>query len=334
MARSIFMGSILLLAAVSTAVWTNRRAVPTRLNDIDRLGPSQVTQVQQRQPPSFDLRDLSIPAAEIRGGGPPKDGIPAITSPKTVAPADARFLKANDRVVGVALNGQARAYPISILTQHEIVNDKLGDTPIAVTYCPLCDSVIVFDRTTDIGVKEFGVSGLLYNSNVLMYDRSEKESLWSQMKMEGVSGPAKGIELQTLPMELTTWNAWQAKHPETDVMSTELGFQRDYRRNPYTSYFKQPGLMFPAVPQNASLPLKERVIAVWAGTDSIVVPASYFRGKSGIALVAVNGEQVEVAYDASTDSLRVNAAGEGVQWANSFWFAWHAFHPSTKIFQK
>jgi hypothetical protein len=92
--------------------------------------------------------------------------------------------------------------------------------------------------------------------------------------------------------------------------------------------------MFPAVPQNASLPLKERVIAVWAGTDSIVVPASYFRGKSGTASVAVNGEQVEVAYDASTDSLRVNAAGEGVQWANSFWFAWHAFHPSTKIFQK
>jgi hypothetical protein len=295
--------------------------------------PIHVVQAQQRQSAPFVLSDTSIPANEVVSGGPPKDGIPAITSPQTVAPADARFLKANDRVVGVALNGQARAYPISILTQHEIVNDKLGDTPIAVTYCPLCDSVIVFDRTTDIGVKEFGVSGLLYNSNVLMYDRSEKESLWSQMKMEGVSGPAKGIKLRTLPMELTTWNAWQAKHPETDVMSTELGFQRDYRRNPYTSYFKHPGLMFPAVPQNASLPLKERVIAVWAGTDSIVVPASYFRGKSGTASV-VNGEQVEVAYDASTDSLRVNAAGEGVQWANSFWFAWHAFHPSTKIFQK
>jgi hypothetical protein len=296
--------------------------------------PIHVVQAQQRQSAPFVLSDTSIPANEVVSGGPPKDGIPAITSPQTVAPADARFLKANDRVVGVALNGQARAYPISILTQHEIVNDKLGDTPIAVTYCPLCDSVIVFDRTTDIGVKEFGVSGLLYNSNVLMYDRSEKESLWSQMKMEGVSGPAKGIKLRTLPMELTTWNAWQAKHPETDVMSTELGFQRDYRRNPYTSYFKHPGLMFPAVPQNASLPLKERVIAVWAGTDSIVVPASYFRGKSGTASVAVNGEKVEVAYDASTDSLRVNAAGEGVQWANSFWFAWHAFHPSTKIFQK
>ncbi len=290
--------------------------------------------VQQLGAPNFDLSDLNIPAAEIRGGGPPKDGIPAITSPQTVAAADARFLKASDRVVGVVLNGQARAYPISILTQHEIVNDNLGETAIAVTYCPLCDSVIVFDRATEIGVKEFGVSGLLYNSNVLMYDRSEKESLWSQMKMEGVSGPAKGIKLQTLPMELTSWNAWQSKHPETDVMSTELGFQRDYRKNPYTRYFKQPGLMFPAMPQNASLPVKERVIALWDGVDSIVVPTSYFRGKSGTAAVVVNGKQVEVAYDASTDSLSVIDAGKGVQWANTFWFAWYAFHPSTKIFQK
>jgi len=334
MARSIIVGSILLLVAVSIATVLDRGLLNRHFHDSDRLDPSQVILVQQRQPPSFDLRDLSIPAAEIRGGGPPKDGIPAITSPQTVAAADARFLKANDRVVGVDLNGQARAYPISILTQHEIVNDKLGETPIAVTYCPLCDSVIVFDRKTEIGVKEFGVSGLLYNSNVLMYDRSEKESLWSQMKMEGVSGPAKGIKLQTLPMELTNWNAWQSKHPKTDVMSTELGFQRDYRRNPYASYFKQPGLMFPAMPQNASLPLKERVIAIWNGADSIVVPTSYFRGKSGTTSVVVNGEQVEVAYDASTDSLRVIAAGEGVQWANTFWFAWYAFHPSTKIFQK
>ncbi|MDA0658571.1 MAG: DUF3179 domain-containing protein [Planctomycetota bacterium] len=334
MARPILVGSLLLLVTVPIAAVMGREASRRQLRDDAHLYPVQVTQVQQRQPPPFDLRDLSIPAEEIRGGGPPKDGIPAITNPKTVAAAEARFLKANDRVVGVALNGQARAYPISILTQHEIVNDKLGETPIAVTYCPLCDSVIVFDRTTDIGVKEFGVSGLLYNSNVLMYDRSEKESLWSQMKMKGVSGPAKGINLQVLPMELTSWNAWQSKNPETDVMSTELGFQRDYRRNPYTSYFKQPGLMFPARPQNASLPLKERVIAVWDGADSLVVPTSAFGGRTGTASVVVNGKQVEVAYEASTDSLRVIAAGDGVQWANTFWFAWYAFHPATKVLHK
>jgi hypothetical protein len=334
MGRSIFVGSILSLVTFPMAAVLDGQVVSRYSRDSARLDPSQVTQVQQRQPPSFDLRDLSIPAAEIRGGGQPKDGIPAITSPPTIAAADARFLKANDRVVGVALNGQARAYPISILTQHEIVNDTLGETPIAVTYCPLCDSVIVFDRSTEIGVKEFGVSGLLHNSNVLMYDRSETESLWSQMKMEGVSGPAKGIRLQSLPMELTSWNAWRSRHPQTNVMSTELGFQRDYRKNPYVRYFKQPGLMFPAKPQNASLPLKERVIAVWDGADSIVVPTSYFRGKSGTASVALNGETVEVAYDASSGSLRVISAAEDVQWANTFWFAWHAFHPSTTIFRK
>lgn len=302
--------------------------------DLSRQKPVVIPQfLQQPPPPEFDLSQLSIPALEIAHGGPPKDGIPAITKPKTISAQEARFLGENDRVIGVAWSGQARAYPISILTQHEIVNDTLGDAPIAVTYCPLCDSAIVFDRTTDIGVKEFGVSGLLYNSNVLMYDRSEQESLWSQMKMEGVSGPAKGIKLQALPMQLTSWSAWLATHPDTDVMSTELGFQRDYRTNPYASYFQQYGLMFPAQPQDGRLPLKERVIAIWDGEDSVVVPASYFDGKVGSTSLRINGKQVEVEYEPSIDSLRIIATDKDVQWANSFWFAWYAFHPTTSIFQ-
>ena len=294
----------------------------------------KVVQVQQRQALPFDLRDLNIPAKEILGGGPPKDGIPAITNPKVIPAAEARFLKATDRVIGVSLGGRSRAYPISILTQHEIVNDKLGDMHIAVTYCPLCDSVVVFDRTTDLGLKEFGVSGLLYNSNVLMYDRSEKESLWSQMKMEGVSGPGRGLKLQVLPMELTSWGSWLSRHPNTDAMSTAVGHQRDYRRNPYAGYFKQAGLMFPAKPQSANLPLKERVVAVWDEGDSVVVPASHFKGKTGTASVTLNAKQFEVEYEATTDSLRVIATNDDVKWANAFWFAWYAFHPSTKIFQK
>lgn len=334
MAKSILVGCILLLVAISIAVTTDRVVIKKPSLGKAHPYPMQFTQVQQRQPVSFDLRELAIPAEEIRGGGPPKDGIPAITNPKTIGAADARFLKPNDRVIGVSMNDQARAYPISILTQHEIVNDKLGEATIAVTYCPLCDSAIVFDRKTELGIKEFGVSGLLYNSNVLMYDRSEKESLWSQMMMEGVSGPAKGIKLRILPMELTSWSAWQSRHPKTDVLSTELGFQRDYRKNPYITYFKQSGLMFPAKPQSDSLPLKERIIAVWDKADSIVVPSSYFKGKSGTASFMLSGKKVEVEYEAATDSLRVKTAGKDVQWANTFWFAWHAFHSSTKIFQK
>lgn len=290
--------------------------------------------VQQRQGLPFDLSDLNIPAGEIMGGGPPKDGIPAITNPATLPAADADFLKDTDRVIGVSLGGKSRAYPISILTHHEIVNDQLGDVPIAVTYCPLCDSAVVFDRRTDLGLKEFGVSGLLYNSNVLMYDRSEKESLWSQMKLEGVSGPAKGVKLGVLPMELTSWSSWLSKYPETDVLSSEQGFRRDYRRNPYASYFRQPGLMFPASPQSPLLPLKERVIAVWNDTDSVVIPASHFNRKSGTVSVTLSGSQFEVEYEASTDSLRVIGADSDVQWANAFWFAWYAFHPATNILQK
>jgi Protein of unknown function (DUF3179) len=334
MAKSFLLHSILLLVTIAIAAFLDRNMMLEQASKSDAFDPLHLAQVQQRRSTPFDLRELSIPGEEIRSGGPPKDGIPAITYPKTVAAARAHFLNASDRVIGVSLHGQARAYPISILTQHEIVNDQLGETPIAVTYCPLCDSVIVFDRTTEIGVKEFGVSGLLYNSNVLMYDRSETQSLWSQMMMEGVSGPAKGIKLRILPMELTDWSGWQSRHPETDVMSLELGYQRDYRRNPYSSYFKQPGLMFPAKPQNASLPLKERVIAVWDQADSIVVPAAFFGGKSGTATVTLSDKKIDVEYEASTDSLRVKTPGKDLQWANTFWFAWHAFHPSTKIFQK
>jgi Protein of unknown function (DUF3179) len=334
MGKSILGCSRVFLVTVTIALFLDGMAAHRHLPSVNVANAIQVTQVQQRQSLPFDLLDLNIPTSEIRGGGPAKDGIPAITNPKTVKVAEAQFLKANDRVVGVILDGHARAYPISILTQHEIVNDKLGETSIAVTYCPLCDSVIVFDRTTEIGVKEFGVSGLLYNSNVLMYDRSEKESLWSQMKMEGVSGPAKGIKLQTLPMELTSWSEWLSKHAESEVMSTDQGFKRDYRKNPYASYFKQPGLMFPAKPQNSNLPLKERVIAVWDKADSIVVPTSYFRGKSGTVSATLNGKQIEVEYEAATDSLRVKTSSKDLEWANAFWFAWHAFHPSTRIFQK
>lgn len=149
--------------------------------------------VQYRASPSFDLRNAIIPKNEIRSGGPPKDGIPALTNPAVIRAQDAAYLNAADRVAGVAIGEEARAYPLKILNYHEVVNDKLGGVPIAVTYCPLCDSVVVFDRRTEAGVREFGVSGLLYNSNVLMYDRSGRpESLWSKSRPKVYPGREPG----------------------------------------------------------------------------------------------------------------------------------------------
>lgn len=146
----------------------------------------------------FDLgTKLGVPRDEILAGGPGKNGIPALTSPKLVDVKAAGWLRPKDRVAGVVHAGQARAYPLRILVWHEVVNDTIGDQPVTVTYCPLCDSVAVFDRKTPDGIKEFGVSGLLYNSNVLMFDREGKpEGLWSQLKSQAVSGPLSGQALR------------------------------------------------------------------------------------------------------------------------------------------
>ncbi|RMF44009.1 MAG: DUF3179 domain-containing protein [Planctomycetota bacterium] len=312
----------LVLAIVGGSTWL--------VSDQQLDGPP-VRLIQRRATPGFDMRNLTIPANEIHHGGPPKDGIPAITDPKTVSANRATFLAPQDRVVGVAIGTESRAYPISILTQHEIVNDVVGGIPIAVTYCPLCDSVVVFDRRTPLGVKEFGVSGLLYNSNVLMYDRSERESLWSQMLMQGVSGPAAGMRLQALPMELTTWQAWRAQHPDTDVMSIDTGYGRNYRQNPYVGYFRQPGLMFPVQPRTNALPLKEPVLGIWTDSAALAVPASYFGGQSGVYAGTLDGKSFEVEYDATDGVLRMRSADDGLSWANSFWFAWYAFHPNTQL---
>ena len=209
----------------------------------------------------FDLSKATVPVEEIHSGGPPKDGIPALSKPRLIAAKAATYLAAGDRVIGVAIEGEARAYPIRILNYHEIVNDVLSGKPIAVTYCPLCDSAAVFDRETPRGLREFGVSGLLYNSNVLMYDRDEKaESLWSQLQTEAVAGVQVHNRLKLLPLELTTWSDWQSRHPAATVLSPETGHQRDYSRSPYDSYFSTPQLMFPVEPSSNRLPTKEKVL--------------------------------------------------------------------------
>jgi hypothetical protein len=130
---------------------------------------------------AFDLRRSLVPADEIHAGGPPRDGIPALTDPKFIPAAQADFLADEDRILGLNLGGEARVYLIAILNWHEIVNDRIGERAVAVTYCPLCGTGIVFDAQVDGRPMEFGVSGLLYNSDVLLYDRST-ESLWSQIK--------------------------------------------------------------------------------------------------------------------------------------------------------
>ena len=138
-----------------------------------------------------------------------------------------------------------------------------------------------------------------------MYDRADTESLWSQLKCEGVSGPAVGQKLFALPMEVTTWEDWSVRHPNTDVLSANTGHQRNYRTNPYAGYFRQPNLMFPAMPMSNALPLKEKIIGVWDEATALAIPVSAFGRKSGEIEKKINGKKVVVAFDTGKQTIRV-----------------------------
>jgi Protein of unknown function (DUF3179) len=192
----------------------------------------------------FILSDLRIPLDEILAGGPPKDGIPAINDPKFIMANEADFLHDSDEVLAISKNGIVKAYPIRIMNYHEVVNDFFGDDPIIITFCPLCGSGLAFSGNINGENRTFGVSGLLYNSDVLLYDR-ETESLWSQLMGQAVSGSSVNQNLELVSMEQTTWNNWKKRNPSTLVLSTETGFSRDYNRLPYDGYENNPQLYFP-----------------------------------------------------------------------------------------
>jgi hypothetical protein len=204
-----------------------------------------------------------VPLDQIVSGGPPRDGIPSIDNPKFVSTEEAsfNFLQGSDLVIGLEINEDVRAYPLKILVWHEIVNDHVGGTPVAVTYCPLCFSSQVFNRTLDSQVVEFGTSGKLYNSNLVMYDRTS-ESLWSQAMAKGIVGKHAGKDLERIPFDVAAWNEWKKLHPESKVLSTDTGFGRPYGVDPYGNYYTEPNILFPVSHKDDRFGLKEIVIGL------------------------------------------------------------------------
>jgi len=172
---------------------------------------------------------------EIRSGGPPPDGIPSIDDPAFLSVDDVDFLEETEPVLALDIDGDARAYPVQILMWHEIVNDTVGGVPVAVTYCPLCNSAVAYDRRVGDRVMEFGTSGLLWNSALVMYDR-QTETLWSHFTGEGIVGELTGTEIDKFPVATVPWGVWRDANPDGLVLSQETGFERSYGRNPYPGY--------------------------------------------------------------------------------------------------
>lgn len=283
----------------------------------------------------FDLANSTIPAGKIFSGGPPRDGIPSIDKPKFISANEADYLKAEDRVIGVEINGKARAYPIRILNWHEIVNDVHNGKPIAVTFCPLCGSGIVYDATFNGKAHKFGVSGLLYNSDVLLFDR-ETETLWSQILSRGISGELVGSELEIIPSSHTSWKAWQDKYPNTEVLSTDTGSSsRNYNRSPYGDYDKGRETYFPLAFRSQKYHPKERVMGITLNGKHKVYPFSELAKLKDTKLDDnFSGQALKLSFDIENrDGEIKDSNGKVLPSINTFWFAWYAFHPDAVIFK-
>lgn len=281
----------------------------------------------------FDLSDALVPAEQVLFGGPGKGGIPAIDQPDFIAAGSATHLRDDDPVLGIVHQGIARAYPIAILNWHEVVNDRYGDEAVAVTYCPLCGTGMAFVATGAGRKLDFGVSGLLYNSDVLLYDR-QTNSLWSQILAMAISGPMKSTQLAMLPVTHTSWAEWKARQPDSRVLSPATGYVRPYLRDPYAGYASSPDLLFSVAFRAQGLHPKERVIGLRIAGAAKAYPFVELAKTSGVVDDRVGGRSVTIRFDRKTaTAIAVDDAGRQLPAIVGYWFAWYAFHPETERYE-
>ncbi|VAW55384.1 hypothetical protein MNBD_GAMMA06-1508 [hydrothermal vent metagenome] len=282
----------------------------------------------------FELNNALIPPTQIFSGGPDKDGIPSIDEPKFIKARDAGFVKNKDRVLGITIDGVSKAYPISILNWHEIVNDSIGDVFFTITYCPLCGTGMAFGSNVNGKILSFGVSGLLYNSDVLLYDR-DTESLWSQLLSKAVTGKYKGTNLKMLPVMHTSWADWKRFHPSTLVLSKNTGHWRSYSRDPYSGYEKSNHIFFPVFNKAPKkYHPKERVLGLSLEKTHKAYPFVELNkhGEDKFTDV-IDGEPYTIHWNKKEQSgYLTDEAGVVIPTVQSYWFAWYAFYPETKVF--
>lgn len=278
----------------------------------------------------YDLSGLTIPKDEIHTLLP-RDAIPALTDPNRQKSDAASWLEDDARVLVVSIRDEVLGVPLGVLDWHEIVNTTVGDEPIAATYCPLCDSATVFSRRIDIPgeakpvVLEFGVSGALYNSNVLMYDRRGR-GLWSQLGMRAVSGPLAGTTLTMLPVEIVPFGSFKRMHPGAEIVSNQTGHERRYGQSPYERFFASDQLRVPVRGVGDAMERKTLGVGVAIDGHAWFVPKHII--KDGFTLDTPAGP---VRMSTTEAGIVVESLPKGVRAAQTFYYAWSAFYPDTTV---
>lgn len=277
----------------------------------------------------------SIPLNEILSGGPPKDGIPSIDNPKFVEISDAdTYLSDDNPGLGLSYKGETRFYPYSILVWHELVNDTVAGDPLLISYCPLCLTGIIFDRELSGVATEFGVSGRLWRSNLLMYNRAaseDDESLWSQVLGEAVLGGHTGQKLTIIPSDAVLYGDWKRKHPNTKILSKDTGFSRNYERDPYGNYYTNRDVSFGASFNDDRLHPKAFVLGIEINGQ--------FKAYDNEALPVGETKDIFVGEDITIEKSAIGGVRmfigpdkQPLSYVGAFWFSWLAVHPDTELF--
>ncbi len=276
---------------------------------------------------------------QIQSGGVGKDGIPAIDDPQFISIDEANSnLSDQELGVAVSINGIDRFYPFQILVWHEIVNDKFADQRVLITYCPLCFASVVFEPVVEGEEVEFGVSGKLWNSNLVMYDR-KNENYWSQILGTAIVGPQAGKTLKLLPSDQLTYGNWKEAFPDGEVLSRETGAKRFYGKDPYGSYYaNDEDIFFTINNEDTRLERKEYVLGIVIDNEAkAYLPASI--QAAGEVIDEFNGRQLQLIWDKDLEVVRIFDITDPeeepirINPFAQFWFSWAAAHPNTLLYK-
>lgn len=270
----------------------------------------------------------TVALSDLHQGCPARDCIPSIDKPRFLSVEDATHVTDDELVITLSYKGEHRAYPSKILDHHEIVNDTVAGDALAITWCPLCGSAVGIERTVGGQITEFGVSGVLYNSDLVLYDRAT-ETLWDQIEAKGIVGTMTGVELELVPVSMSRWAKWRNKHPDTLVLSADTGFEYDYTKDAYAEYRDSTRLFMPVSASDDRVHAKTVVFGFDLPSGAVAYAESVLQ-ESGGYRHDLNGEETVITLhdDGKVSMQRGDRTHHPIR---VFWFAWYTFHSGTDL---